>query len=426
VDASEAEAYQPGMAPTEPLIPAAMALERSSTSRRSSLGSIHSLTEMTSSQFSSRSVAKGGFRAKLGLGGVARRTLGIALLMVTVLLWTVSNFLASVGSHPSPVDEPKGFGFDLLTLSQYIFSDDTFSKPFFVVYINTSIFAISLIPMLIRYTMKHGVSGTKAAAREAYLELRGTKRSKLQEQDGDALEDGERLLAGDDDADGARNAGDDTTQAENLSLRETAWLSLEFCMLWFAANYFASACLKYTSVGSVTIFTSLSSMFTLLACALMKVEGFTTRKLMGVLASLAGVALISTVDLSGQSDENRGNFPHKSQVQILIGDSMALFSAVIYGVYVTVMKSRVGNEDRVNMPLFFGLVGLFNVLLLWPGFIILHVTGVETVRLPYLPGGAVRPLTKTQFELPPTGNVWLIIIVRPPPGQADAAQGSRG
>lgn len=35
-------------------------------------------------------------RAKFGLMGVARRTLGIILLLVTVFLWTASNFLASV------------------------------------------------------------------------------------------------------------------------------------------------------------------------------------------------------------------------------------------------------------------------------------------------------------------------------------------
>lgn len=58
-----------------------------------------------------------------------------------------------------------------------------------------------------------------------------------------------------------------------------------------------------------------------------------------------------------------------------------------------VMKKRVENEDRVNMPLFFGLVGLFNLIFLWPGFIILHITGVET------------------FELPPTGKIWTIVMV---------------
>ena len=39
-------------------------------------------------------------REKLGLGGVARRTLGIALLLVVVFLWTLSNFLASVSPIP--------------------------------------------------------------------------------------------------------------------------------------------------------------------------------------------------------------------------------------------------------------------------------------------------------------------------------------
>lgn len=39
-------------------------------------------------------------RARFGLLGVARRTLGISLLLFTVLMWTVSNFLASVSYVP--------------------------------------------------------------------------------------------------------------------------------------------------------------------------------------------------------------------------------------------------------------------------------------------------------------------------------------
>jgi hypothetical protein len=37
-----------------------------------------------------------GFRAGVGLANVARRSLGIFLLLVRVFLWTASNFLASV------------------------------------------------------------------------------------------------------------------------------------------------------------------------------------------------------------------------------------------------------------------------------------------------------------------------------------------
>ena len=110
-------------------------------------------------------------------------------------------------------------------------------------------------------------------------------------------------------------------------------------------------------------------------------------------ASLAGIVLISSVDLSSDNDSNRGSFPYKSQRQIAIGDAMAFFSAIMYGVYTVVMKKRIGNEERVNMPLFFGLVGLFNMVFLWPGFIVLHLTNVEI------------------FELPPTGKIWFVILV---------------
>jgi solute carrier family 35 protein F5 len=244
-------------------------------------------------------------------------------------------------------------------------------------------FALSLIPISIHSVLRNGVSGAKDAAMQVW-KLRRRSGAVTKTENGEQEEDGfagERLLASDGDHDVEPALAKEHSETDKLSLPETARLSLEFCMLWFLANYFASACLEYTSVGSVTILTSTSSVWTLIFCAVLRVEGFTIRKLVGVLASMAGVVLISSVDLSGSSDENRGNFPHKTQGQIAIGDAMAFVSAIIYGVYVTVMKRKVGNEDRVNMPLFFGLVGLFNVLLLWPGFILLHFTGVETVSL---------------------------------------------
>jgi len=271
---------------------------------------------------------------------------------------------------------------------QSIFSNNTYDKPFFVVYVNTSVFAISLIPMTIRYVRRNGFQALRAGAIQAWHEQKYGKSHLKPALEDDDITAGERLLP--DGENGSLEMLDQSQQdisagaggsasEEKLSFRETAILSLEFSMLWFIANYFASACLEYTSVGSVTILTSTSSIWTLIFCALMRVEGFTARKLMGVLASLVGVILISTVDLSGSSDENRGSFPHKSLSQIAIGDAMAFVSAIIYGLYVTVMKRRVGNEDRVYMPLFFGLVGVYNLLLLWPLFFIFHFTNIEPV-----------------------------------------------
>jgi len=120
---------------------------------------------------------------------------------------------------------------------------------------------------------------------------------------------------------------------------------------------------------------------------------------MSVIASLIGIILISRADLSkpeegAASDGSGGSFPHKSTGEIALGDAMAAFSAIMYGLYTIVMKKQVGDESLVNMPLFFGLVGFFNVVLLWPGFFILHWTGIET------------------FTLPDTQRVWTIILVR--------------
>lgn len=66
------------------------------------LSRIQSNSPLLGDTLSPLPVAATGFRASIGLAGMARRTLGISMLMVTVFLWTASNFLASV-SCPRPV-----------------------------------------------------------------------------------------------------------------------------------------------------------------------------------------------------------------------------------------------------------------------------------------------------------------------------------
>ena len=97
---------------------------------------------------------------------------------------------------------------------------------------------------------------------------------------------------------------------------------------------------------------------------------------------MAGITLISSVDLFGDNDELRGSFPHKTKGEIAIGDILAVASAILYGIYIIFMKKRIGNEERVSMPLFFSYVGIFNMLFLWPGFFLLHFTKIETFQLP--------------------------------------------
>jgi solute carrier family 35 protein F5 len=92
------------MAPAEPMMPADLAspgLDYLAVGSRRSTHPEHGIDMGASVTASLRSLGTAGskgssLRSKLGLMGVARRTLGIVLLLVTVLLWTISNFLASV------------------------------------------------------------------------------------------------------------------------------------------------------------------------------------------------------------------------------------------------------------------------------------------------------------------------------------------
>jgi len=280
-----------------------------------------------------------------------------------------------------------------------------------VTYFNTAFFIIPLVPILIRKAYRHPEELEEWRAewhhflRKRYSPLRpllrpaeyGRRAGRNQDMSGS-----QQLLLGDDETE-ATEASSDMEQIKSrstepptgqLTLPETARLSLEFCMLWFLANYFVAACLEYTTVASSTILTSTSSVFTLIFGSMFRVEKFTVKKLIAVLASLAGIVLISSIDLSGRDNDadHRGDFPEKTSWEIAVGDGFAFLSAVLYGIYAVFMKSRIGDESRVSMPLFFGLVGLINVLLLWPGFFLLHFTGIE------------------RFELPPSGWVLLIIV----------------
>ncbi|KAL5051828.1 hypothetical protein BDW71DRAFT_169530 [Aspergillus fruticulosus] len=323
-----------------------------------------------------------------GLAGTARKTLGICLLLIVVILWTASNFLAST-----------------------IFANATYSKPFFITYLNTSIFILPLFTIvssrlwgLFRAGRLYQVQSLENLLQRFDSYYSSAESERILGHDrriGPGAEHGHGHDGSGEWSASRRGSAAKGHGNEKLGLKETAKLSFHFCLLWFTANYFSMACLQFTTVGSTTILTSTSGVWTLIFGVILRVENFTARKLLGVIASLLGIILISRVDLSAADDPNPSpghdgsgsTFPPKSPGEIALGDAMAAFSAVMYGVYTIVLKRQVGDESRVNMQLFFGLVGVFNMFLLWPGFVLLHLTGVEP------------------FALPDTRRVWTIILV---------------
>jgi len=94
-----------------------------------------------------------------------------------------------------------------------------------------------------------------------------------------------------------------------------------------------------------------------------------------VASSLTGVVLICTKDSDIQLDS-------VGSTTRLVGDVLALLSALLYAGYVSLLKISVKDESRISMPLFFGFVGALNIMCFWPFAILLHFTGIEPFVLP--------------------------------------------
>ncbi|KAK1337003.1 hypothetical protein QTO34_003047 [Cnephaeus nilssonii] len=158
-----------------------------------------------------------------------------------------------------------------------------------------------------------------------------------------------------------------------LTATQVAKISFFFCFVWFLANLSYQEALSDTQVAIVNILSSTSGLFTLILAAVFPSNSgdrFTLSKLLAVILSIGGVVL---VNLSGSE---------KSAGRNTIGSIWSLAGAMLYAVYIVMIKRKVDREDKLDIPMFFGFVGLFNLLLLWPGFFLLHYTGFEDFEFP--------------------------------------------
>ncbi|CBQ69878.1 conserved hypothetical protein [Sporisorium reilianum SRZ2] len=202
-----------------------------------------------------------------------------------------------------------------------------------------------------------------------------------------------------------------------LTLRETAILASQFTLVWFGANWAINAGLGLTSVASGTTIGSASGFFTLALGAALGVDRFTLPRLGAVCISALGVAAVTFADrdtaTSGAATEmgtavleglwKRPTSSAAAPISVLttaakppngaLGDMLALLSAFLYSLYVMLLKTRIGSEDRISMPLMFGIVGAINIVCLWPILPLLHFSGIES------------------FSLPPSPQIWAGVAV---------------
>ncbi|CCF57542.1 hypothetical protein KAFR_0C05510 [Kazachstania africana CBS 2517] len=302
-----------------------------------------------------------------------RWTLGLIMLAVVILLWVLSSFLINT-----------------------IFEDNSYRKPFLITYINTAAFIFYLLPTLKKILINYHETGTFSIHHQLIIAEEGENysaiSSHLEEQASRNLSPESPLIP----KNASQTIHDNNhiltnISTQRLSLKETIRLSAQFCILWFLANLATNASLAYTSVASQTILSSTSSFFTLFIGALCQVETLNHSKIVGSIISFGGIILVT------HSDANHKHVPYKpgpgikdvtspfsgkTSMLILFGNFLAIAGALFYGVYSTLLKLQVKDEDRINMKIFFGFVGLFTLIFLWPSIILLHFLNIETFEIP--------------------------------------------
>ncbi|SMN17806.1 similar to Saccharomyces cerevisiae YDR438W THI74 Mitochondrial transporter repressible by thiamine [Maudiozyma saulgeensis] len=338
-------------------------------------------------------------------------TLGLIMLTIVIILWVMSSFLINL-----------------------IFEDNIYRKPFFITYINTASFIFYLIPTFKNTVRKYFRDKHWSIHKELILQEEGVLDDSMVDENNNNINNtsgtevvrrvsinssnstyvvrnsssnsnlNSSVSAAVRSRNGSFNAAE-TTQlllqrnsvssivSIRLSLRDTTKLSAQFCVLWFLANFATNASLAYTSVASQTMLSSTSSFFTLFIGALGNVETVTKPKVIGSILSFLGIALVT------QSDSLQRRLPIKptghmpptepitdlTSWQTMMGNLLAVAGAMFYGIYSTLLKIKVQDESMINMKIFFGFVGLFTLLFMWPSLIILHYMGWETFVLPTQP-----------------------------------------
>lgn len=334
------------------------------------------------------------------LSHTQRLALGVVVLLIVDIIWVASS-----------------------ELTEYIFHNEKYDKPFFTTYVKTVLFSVYLLGFIFwrpwrlqcrrkrDWKMMNDVwAGTPPVEPEShlgdpiYVPVKPDSHNTSGTESDDAGNGGSGKSVRFSNLSEVRQLSDEHAEealmsrlsyqayvrveeerkrlSNKLTVRQVVKLAFVFCLLWFFANYTYQKGLVDTEAGMVTVLSSTSGLFTLVCAAIYPSshgDKFTLSKLVAVLVSLGGVVMVCMSDLQLED-------------KVPTGALWGLGSAMLYAFYLVLVRRSVSHEDRMDIPMFFGFVGFICAVLLWPGFFILHYSKEEIFELP----------TKTQ---------WLFIIV---------------
>ena len=235
---------------------------------------------------------------------------------------------------------------------KYILGDLNYNKPYFLTYFNTFTFTAWNIRYLISSKRPDSDQG-------------GTKLAEKLRAD---CELGETIPVKQ-----LRDAKKDMYGVKKLFIATAI-----FCPLWFIANTLFNFSLSCTSVSTNTILSSSSSVWTLFLSYILLSQPVGVLHILAVGLSIGGSILVC---LASQTADASSTW---------LGISAAALAAAFYAAYTVALKKLLPDEDRYSMGMVFGMLGILNSVVFWPGFFILHYTGLEVFEIP--PRQTIAPL----------------------------------
>lgn len=110
-------------------------------------------------------------------------------------------------------------------------------------------------------------------------------------------------------------------------------------------------------------------------------EAISISKSFAVALCFAGIVVVTVTDAKDENPATSAGATG-SYDEAELGDLLSLGSAVSYAVYTVTLKKVVKSESRINMMLFFGLLGVVNAVAVVPILGMAHLTGVEAFEWP--------------------------------------------
>ncbi|CAD5206259.1 unnamed protein product [Bursaphelenchus okinawaensis] len=278
-------------------------------------------------------------------------------------------------------------------VTKYLFADLKFKRPFFVTYIKSCLFSIFLLRYLICGTQQ-------SKSDEKDYSLLKTENETDSEFEAESLSMGEFepvTLPSDYDSEDQMKGMEESKKKRRVRFslwREVRSLperiayeakmarlpyrpppigcncrmsapvkyTLYFAPLWFVSSVTYQASLLFSSVSSVNMISASSSLFVLLLGALFSPyleDRFSFMKFGLVILNLAGVAIVSQFS------------------SVWTGTVLAVVSAFTYAIYLTVFTVISRKNDKIDMNLLFGVIGVFSLIICTPLMFVVHVTGLE-------------------------------------------------